>query len=128
MMNNQTFNSKIFIFSFCLLFGFPLIGKNILIPMDENNQKNHLKSYGIAYWIIQNEVKVNWLLNYRGGSFMCEFLEDIEKECIYRGVSYEIISSEDVNSILNNIAQPQNNYDIIELEKAPKIAVYSPSK
>ena len=101
-------------------------GQNILIPMDENNQKNHLKAYGLAYWVLQNDREVDWLLNYRGGSFMFDFLEEIEKECIYRGISYEKISSDKINNIINTIASPENNYDIIKLEKAPKIAVYSP--
>ena len=97
-----------------VLFNLESFSSYILIPMDENIQKNHLKSYGIAYWIIQNNIKVEWLLNYRGGSFMCEFLEEIEKECIYRGVTYEIISSNETNTILNLIAAPENNYDIIQ--------------
>jgi len=101
------------------------ISQNILIPMDEN-QKNHLKAYGLAYFILENELDVDWLLNYRGGSFMFPFLEEIEKECIYRGISYEKKSNSEVTIILNQIASPQNNYDIIKLEKAPKIAVYSP--
>ena len=99
--------------------------QNILIPMDEN-QQNHLKAYGLAYFILENKLDVDWLLNYRGGSFMFPFLDEIEKECIYRGISYEKISSKEVNSILTQIASPQNNYDVIKLEKAPKIAVYSP--
>ena len=93
--------------------------------MDEN-QKNHLKSYGLAYFILENELEVDWLLNYRGGSFMFPFLEELEKECIYRGISYEKKSDSEVTIILNKIASPKNNYDIIKLEKAPKIAVYSP--
>ena len=101
------------------------ISQNILIPMDEN-QKNHLKSYGLAYFILENELDVDWLLNYRGGSFMFPFLEELEKECIYRGISYEKKSDSEVTIILNEIASPKNNYDIIKLEKAPKIAVYSP--
>jgi hypothetical protein len=102
------------------------MSQTILIPMDANSQKNHLKAYGIAYWIIQNDIEVDWLLNYRGGSFMCDFQEAIEKECIYRGVSYEIISNKEKTQIFSEIASPQNNYDIIKLEKAPKVAVYSP--
>ncbi len=102
------------------------LSQTILIPMDSNSQKNHLKAYGIAYWILQNDLEVDWLLNYRGGSFMCDFQDSIEKECIYRGVSYEIISNKEKTQIFGEIASPQNNYDIIKLEKAPKVAVYSP--
>ena len=124
-MSNLIFNVKIF-FLFFILVTTTLSGKSILIPMDENMQKNHLKSYGLAYWVLQNNIEVDWLLNYRGGSFMFNFIEDIEKECVYRGISYEILSNNEVNMILNDIAKPQNNYDIIKLEKVPKIAVYSP--
>jgi len=126
-MNNLIFNfKKIFVFVFFVLITEPLVSKSILIPMDENTQKNHLKSYGLAYWILQNDIEVDWLLNYRGGSFMFDFIEEVENECRYRGISYEIVSRDKVNTILNEIAAPQNNYDIIKLEKVPKIAVYSP--
>ena len=117
---------KIYFFIFWIFITNTIMSKNILIPMDIESQKNHLKSYGLAYWILQNNLEVDWLLNYRGGSFMFDFIEEIEKECIYRGISYEIISLEEENSILNTIADPTNNYDIIKLEKAPRIAVYSP--
>ncbi|MFH2096610.1 MAG: asparagine synthetase B, partial [Bacteroidota bacterium] len=68
----------------------------ILIPMDDD-QKNHLKAYGIAYWVLQNSVEVKWLLNYRGGSFLIPGLPDIESECIVRGVSYEVIADVQAN-------------------------------
>ena len=100
-------------------------GQSILIQMDES-QKNHLKAYGLAYFVLENKLEVDWLLNYKGGSFMFPFLEELEKECIYRGISYIMMSSDEKNKMLHEIASPQNNYDIIKLEKAPKIAVYSP--
>jgi hypothetical protein len=65
---------------------------SILIPMDEK-QANHLKAYGIAYWILRSEMEVDWLLNYRGGSFMCEYHPAIQNELVVRGVSFEIIVS-----------------------------------
>ncbi len=98
---------------------------SILIPMD-NVQKNHLKAYGIAYWVLKNEVEINWLLNYRGGSFLLQNTKPIENECIIRGVSYEIISDAKAASILEEIASPESNTDAVKLEKAPKVAVYSP--
>ena len=101
-------------------------GNYILIPMDRDSQANHLKAYGIAYWVLQNNLEVDWLLNYRGGSFLIKSANEISSECIYRGVSFEILSNNDVNSILNSISSPSSNTDIIKLEKAPKIAVYSP--
>ncbi len=100
-------------------------GKYILIPMDDS-QKNHIKSYGIAYWILQNEIDIEWLLNYRGGSFMIEHKKDIEEELVIRGVSYEVISEGKSASIRTEIAQPEVNMEIVKLEKAPKIAVYAP--
>lgn len=89
-------------------------------------QKNHLKSYGIAYWILKGNGTVDWLLNYRGGSFACPYIKAVENECNIRGVSYEVIADVQYNKILTDIANPEVNMDLIKLEKAPKIAVYSP--
>lgn len=93
--------------------------------MDET-QKDHLKSYGIAFWLLQKEVEVSWLLNYKGGSFMFTFLPEIEKECKLRGVTYQIIADAQSTAILSEIADPEANMDIIKMEKAPRVAVYSP--
>ena len=98
---------------------------NLLIPMD-NSQKNHLKAYGIAYWILKNNVELNWLLNFRGGSFLVQTNKEIENECLIRGVSYEIIPDAKAQSILEEISNPEANLDAVKLEKAPKVAVYSP--
>jgi hypothetical protein len=98
---------------------------SIFIPMDEK-QTDHLKAYGIAYWILKNNIEVDWLLNYRGGSFMCTYNPKIQNELVVRGVSYEIISEAKVNAIVTEIASPAVNYDIMKLEKYPRIAVYSP--
>jgi hypothetical protein len=89
-------------------------------------QKNHLKAYGIAYWILKNEVELQWLLNYRGGSFLVASIKNIETECTIRGVSYQVISDNQTNEILAEIARPEVNMDAMKLEKAPKVAVYSP--
>ncbi len=97
----------------------------ILIPMNDV-QKNHLKAYGIAFWTLQNNIEVKWLLNYRGGSFLIHFQNEIENECIIRNVSYEVIADIKVSSILSYISQNDINMDAVKLEKAPKIAVYSP--
>jgi hypothetical protein len=97
----------------------------LLIPMD-NNQKNHLKAYGIAYWTLKNDVEVFWLLNYRGGSFAIKNIKQIESECIIRGVSFEIIADGQYTNIVEEIANPEVNMDLVKLEKAPKVAVYSP--
>lgn len=97
----------------------------ILIPMDDN-QKNHLKAYGIAYATLQKEIDVDWLLNYRGGSFAMEENSEIVKLCKLRGVSYDLISNAAYNGIVMEISDPEINMDVIKLQKAPKIAVYSP--
>ena len=95
--------------------------------MDAEGQKNHLKAYGISYWVLNKQQNVKWLLNYRGGSFLIPFIDSVEKECLVRGVSYEVLSSEKAESILKEIQSPSKNMDAVTLEKAPKIAVYSPN-
>ncbi len=97
----------------------------LLIPMDDS-QKDHLKSYGIAFWVLQKDVEVKWLLNYRGGSFLVQHYPEIENECIIRGVNYENIADAQANAILSEIARPDVNQDAVSMTKAPKIAVYSP--
>ena len=82
-----------------LLLSLYLPAASILIPMD-GSQKDHLKSYGIAYWTLKKDVPVDWLLNYRGGSFLIKYAQQLENECRIRGVSYEVISDGQVNSIL----------------------------
>jgi hypothetical protein len=111
----------------CLLFTITLAVKasSILIYMDED-QKNHLKAYGIAYWSINQTADVSWLLNYRGGSFLIGYNKTIEDECKTRGVSYQVLADGKVTGILNEISDPQVNMEMVKLEKAPKIAVYSP--
>ena len=98
----------------------------ILIQMGEDNQTNHLKAYGIAYWILQNDIEVDWLLNYQGGSFLIKNNSSIQEECIIRGVSFNILTNSKVAQIKSNIANPEVNQEIVRLEKAPKIAVYTP--
>ncbi|WP_162426397.1 asparagine synthetase B [Pontibacter pudoricolor] len=97
----------------------------VLIPMDES-QKDHLKSYGAAYWVLSKNVSVDWLLNFKGGSFAFTHAPQLENELIVRGISYQVISDAQYTSILNQIADPEANMDIMKLEKVPKIAVYSP--
>lgn len=92
----------------------------------DNSQTDHLKAYGITYWVLQKEVEADWLLNYRGGCFMMKHHTQIENELIVRGVSYEVISNANANSILQKIASPSSNMDVMKLNKFPRIAVYSP--
>src|SRR5258708_5388916 len=92
----------------------------------DGSQRNHLKAYGIAYYILKNGGEVDWLLNYRGGSFLVATSIVIENECTVRCVSFEILTAEKANSILNEIASPSVNMNVVKLQTAPKIAVYSP--
>ncbi|MFV0566289.1 MAG: asparagine synthetase B [Flavobacteriaceae bacterium] len=94
--------------------------------MDAEGQKDHLKAYGMAYWVLNKELKVKWLLNYRGGSFLLPDTEAIQRECKIRGVSFEVVSDSKTESILEDISSPSQNMEDVILEKAPKIAVYTP--
>jgi hypothetical protein len=98
----------------------------ILLPMDDATQKNHLKAYGITYWALDKQYKASWLLNYRGGSFLLPDAAEIRKECQIRNVSYEVLSDTEANQILEEISSPSQNMETVVLEKAPKIAVYTP--
>lgn len=94
--------------------------------MNHDNQKNHLKAYGIVYFGLEAGLKSKWLLNYNGGAFLIENNKAIENECKIRGVSYQIISDAKARLILQEISSPSSNQEAVTLEKAPKIAVYSP--
>ncbi|QIE60671.1 asparagine synthetase B [Rasiella rasia] len=117
---------RIFIALVFMSFSFTASASYILIPMDAEGQKEHLKAYGITYWTLEKNQKVKWLLNYRGGSFLLPDAEEIRKECQIRGVSFEILSDTKTEQILLEIASPSQNMEAVVLEKAPKIAVYSP--
>jgi len=97
----------------------------MLIPMDEA-QKNHLKAYGICYWVLENEVEAWWLLNYRGGSFAFRHNVAFEKECRTRDVDFEVIPDGQMNKILSDIGDPEVNQEAMKLEVPPQIAVYTP--
>ena len=117
---------KIFVLLFIIFVTFPVSASYILIPMDAESQKEHLKAYGITYWILEKQQKVKWLLNYRGGSFILSDTEETRKECQIRGVSFELLSNSKTDEILTLISSPSQNMEAVVLEKAPKIAVYSP--
>lgn len=110
---------------YILLLGLGARASQILIPMDEG-QANHLKSYGVAYWVLQKGIEVDWMLNYRGGSFMMRNEPFIESECRIRGVKIEVISEGEAAAIVQEIGAEDANMDVMKLEKVPKIAVYSP--
>lgn len=104
---------------------FTSTASQILVPMDDR-QTNHLKAYGISFWALENDVVIEWLLNYRGGSFLFPHISAIEEELVIRGVSYEIVSDGQAAGIRNLISSPEQNMEVVQLEKAPKIAVYTP--
>ena len=113
----------------CFLFivaGMSAKASFILLPMDESTQQNHLKAYGITYWALDKNYKASWLLNYRGGSFLLPDAPEIRKECQIRGVSFEVLSDGEANVILDEISSPSQNMETVVLEKAPKVAVYTP--
>ncbi len=116
---------KKIVFLFFFL-GFKMTASSLLIPMDADGQQNHLKAYGITYWSISQSYKVSWLLNYRGGSFLMPDAPEIRKECQIRGVTFEALSDNQTQQILAEIESPSQNAASVALEKAPKIAVYTP--
>ncbi len=113
------------LFLSCIVLSAHVESTKILIPMDDK-QKDHLKSYGIAFWMLEKGGEVEWLLNYRGGSFMVDHSAELEKECIIRGVTMEIIPASKAVQIHNEINNPEANMEAVKLLTAPKIAVYSP--
>ena len=125
-MESSMLRKLFFLVFFSFLFS-KTFASSILIPMDAKAQTNHLKAYGITYWLLEQKQNVQWLLNYRGGSFLVPSSERIERECLIRGVTYELISDSKTAEILQDISSPSKNMDAVLLEKAPKIAVYSPS-
>ena len=100
-------------------------GARILVPMDDS-QTNHLKAYGVAFWVLENGVEVEWLLNYRGGSFLMPNIPEIQNECVIRGVSHQVIADVQASQILQEVADPEVNMERVKLEVTPKVAVYSP--
>jgi hypothetical protein len=97
----------------------------ILINMDLN-QTDHLKAYGITYRALTNGYKADWLLNYRGGSFLIDYSDEVAAECRVNNVSFETVSFSQATEIYSFVQSEENNMDVVRLEKAPKIAVYVP--
>jgi hypothetical protein len=109
-----------------LTFSSRIFANQIFIPMDDS-QKNHLKAYGLAFWVLKNyETEIDWLLNYRGGSFMFPVSQTFINECVVRGISYDVISEAEAANIIRLVKNPDVNMDAVKLQKAPKIAVYTP--
>ncbi|MBP6089764.1 MAG: asparagine synthetase B [Crocinitomicaceae bacterium] len=116
---------KFIVLFFSVFLLFSAKGSQILVPMDEG-QTNHLKAYGLAYWALEKTVTIEWLLNYRGGSFLFPNIRSLEEELVLRNIKYEILADGQVNQIKREIGNPETNMEIVQLEKAPKIAVYTP--
>lgn len=116
---------SLLILALLLLLSFRSAAAWLLIPMDET-QKNHLKAYGIAFLTLQKEVEVKWLLNYRGGSFLMQLYPEIQAECVIRGVTFEALGDSRVSALLGEISSADVNQDAVSMQKAPRIAVYSP--
>lgn len=110
-----------------LVMGGAKANDHILIPMDYT-QSDHLRAYGIAFWVLEHGVEVDWLLNYRGGSFSFIAVPKFEEEMLIRGVKYERISAGQKTGILAQVTSEDANMDAVKLEKPPKVAVYSPKK
>ena len=119
---------KTIIYTFLLTVFFQTTGfaSFVLLPMEAEGQQNHLKAYGITYWALEKQYKVSWLLNFRGGSFLLPDTDEVRKECQIRGVTFEVFSDSKMNAILEEISSPSQNMETVVLEKAPKIAVYTP--
>lgn len=121
----KKFHSKILLVFFLLCFTTQLWANYLVIPMDET-QKNHLKSYGVAYKALSLEYEVDWMLNYQGGAFCLSYSKEVETLCRLKGVSYYIITPSQYANVLEEISSPSVNQDVVKLQKVPKIAVYSP--
>lgn len=110
---------------FAFMIVFQARSTQIIIPMDDG-QTDHLKAYGLAFYCLENNITIEWLLNYRGGSFLLPHLRTLEEELLVRNIRYEILADGQVNQIRSLIANPEENMEVVQLEKAPKIAVYTP--
>ncbi len=129
MISHQQLHKMMYRFKllivFTLFFSFVGHSSTILVPMDET-QKNHLKAYGVSYWVLEQNMIMEWLLNFRGGSFLMPHNKYIEEQLIIKGVSYKVVPDAKVKQIKTQIANPEVNMEVVQLEKAPKIAVYTP--
>lgn len=114
---------RLFLFSIITFSALPAFAQKLLIPMDLT-QTDHLKAYGVAYKALQQGINVEWLLNYRGGSFMIDSDDGIANECRLRGVR-----AEDAGSAGDIYLEIENsNMEVVLLEKATKVAIYAPDE
>ena len=125
MMSSKNLFSRLVLLVLFMAMHAPSFAAFLLVPMDKS-QTNHLKAYGIAYWVLQKDIEISWLLNYRGGSYLIPYHESFEKECKLRNVSYQVIADAQASAILTEMADMGVNMDEMKLQKVPRIAVYSP--
>ncbi len=128
MMNNQHRRSVLLTTAVAIMLAWnavSAVAQKLLIPMDLT-QTNHLKAYGIAYWALTKDLPVDWLLNYRGGSFMLDAASDVVAECRIRGVRFEQLDGGSAAAVYADVQSERNNTEVVRLEKAPRIAVYVP--
>src|ERR1044072_2385279 len=121
------FMKKLFTLPLLLLLITSVRGASILIPMDAG-QANHLKAYGIAWHVLDHNTGVKWLLNYRGGSYLFEYSKEDEQACLEKGVKFETLPDVMAKSILDGIAKGNENQAVVDMQRAPLIAVYAPTR
>ncbi|HZW39989.1 MAG TPA: asparagine synthetase B [Ignavibacteriaceae bacterium] len=114
------------IFIFIILLSISAFAQNKIFIYMDLQQTDHLKAYGVTFHSLSDGLKADWLLNYRGGSFMIDYSEKIANECRLEGVAFDLISLSDATAIYSEVQSENNNMDVVRLEKAPKIAVYVP--
>lgn len=101
--------------------------QDVLIPMD-NSQSDHLKAYGVTFWALERRIDVDWLLNYRGGSFLATKTPELEAELRVRGVTYLALSGSQTASLISSVESDASNTSVVRLEQPPRIAVYAPQQ
>ena len=118
---------RLLIIVLLLLTAGPVAAQDILIPMD-SRQSDHLKAYGVAYWVLNRGVNIDWLLNYRGGSFLMATFPELEQELAIRGVHFEKLSGAQTAQVISTVESEATNTAVVRLEKPPRIAVYAPKQ
>ena len=109
-----------------IFFSFSVLPQSKLLINMDLNQTDHLKAYGITYRALTKGYKADWLLNYKGGSFLIDYSDEIAGECRLNNVSFETIALSQATEIYSFVQSEENNMDVVRLEKAPKVAVYVP--
>lgn len=109
-----------------LIFSFPLYGQSKILIFMDAKQSDHLKAYGITYHALDKGLKADWLLNYRGGSFLIDYDDRVVAECRLQAVSFSLLDAGQTAEIYSFVQSEEQNMEVIRLEVPPKIAVYVP--